>query len=136
MPDSLLTEYRNRFFESLSQILDDEQYFDVYILCKNEKMLGAHKVIMCSASSFFKSKFEYEAASAATNIVLMTDVDSIIMKIIIKFIYSGMLPSSDCKVITSANDSHRICRNAFHNRRSCPRSFNSGGFYRTFIYCF
>lgn len=78
-PDQLT---RSRLFES-------GNFADVDIICQGDVVLKAHKVILCTRSSWFKAALTGLWLEADSLRICVDDKDPATMKILLKYLYSG-----------------------------------------------
>lgn len=81
--------YKSRFFNNLFEQLQSNLFYDVYIICRDGSKFGAHKIILSSSCTYFKSMFDFELMENKNNMVYIQNVGSKVFKKLLNFIYSG-----------------------------------------------
>lgn len=81
-----------RFYGESLSMLDDESSADVTFLVSGVE-IKAHRVIIMARSAYFKIMFASGMKEAEENVVKVSDVELIIFKELLKFLYGGVPPS-------------------------------------------
>ena len=82
-------DYENHLAQRFKQLLIDEEFADVTLVCDDEIQLKAHKVVLSSSSSVFRNIFHKNPHQHP--LVYLSGVHSEVMKNILEFVYSGQV---------------------------------------------
>ena len=85
-------QHKNHQFnmlEMFDQLYKDEAMTDVTLMCDDGNSLKAHKIVLSSGSSYFKSIFDKLTSSNQYPIVILREISFEDLKIIVEFIYRG-----------------------------------------------
>lgn len=83
------SNYQAHVLGVLVQLLESESLVDVTLSTVDGEKLFAHKIVLCAASSYFEEIFTNSDDSHP--IVILTDVESNILRSILDFVYHGEL---------------------------------------------
>ncbi|KAK3921363.1 Protein tramtrack, alpha isoform [Frankliniella fusca] len=83
------SNYQAHVLGVLVQLLEAESLVDVTLSTVNGEKLYAHKIVLCAASSYFEEIFS--DSSDSHPIVILTDVESNVLRSILDFVYHGEL---------------------------------------------
>lgn len=98
--------------QDFGQMLADEELVDV-TLCTEDGSLSAHRILLSSSSSYFRSIFARLAASGNKNqypVVVLKDIRFVDLKAIIEFIYRGevIVPQSQLQSIIKTAEGLKV----------------------------
>ena len=82
--------YKSRFFENLFTQLQSNNFYDFYIVCADGSKFGAHKIILSSSCTYFKSMFECGLGEVKNNMINLQNVERTVFQKLLNFIYSGL----------------------------------------------
>lgn len=87
------SSHHGNLVSSLQLLRSEDSFCDVTIKCRNFEM-KAHKIVLASATDYFKAMFSNETKEAKNGIVDFSEMSPEIAKQCIQFIYSGRLEIS------------------------------------------
>ena len=101
---TLVSDYRKKnvvlkkIDQDYSDLLDTGDFSDVVIITK-DKVINAHKNILCSRSPFFKAMLMTDMKEKQTGQVRLDDqnTDTEVIDNVIKFIYTGQIEKLETK---------------------------------------
>ena len=76
--------FKEKVVNSFRQIYDNDLFTDVTLIAADNVNISAHKVILCSSSSYFKNLL-----TRNTDIITMDHINPIILKGIMEYLYLG-----------------------------------------------
>ena len=74
--------------QHFGKLFNDKEFSDVEIECEGETF-SCHKVILSTRSDIFKAMFQADMIENRTKKVLIEDIDSVVVKEMLYFIYTG-----------------------------------------------
>ena len=83
-----VTEGQRHALNQLSSILETEFMADVHFIVKGEK-IASHMCILASSSPVFAAMFDGNFKESLTKAVEIEDIDAVVMKKMLHFIYTG-----------------------------------------------
>ncbi|RUS78504.1 hypothetical protein EGW08_013751 [Elysia chlorotica] len=97
--------YSRRLLKNVEQLWDNFQFCDICLVIGRHKF-QAHRNILAAASSFFKAMFLSGMEEQDQKEIQLHDISSDIFRVLIKFIYSGVVSVSaeTCQDLLSAAD--------------------------------
>ena len=81
--------YEGHIAQKFKQMLIDEAFTDVTLVCEDERQLKAHRVVLSSSSSVLKGIFDKN--NHQHPLVFLSDITSQVMENILEFIYTGQV---------------------------------------------
>merc|ERR1712129_176601 len=81
------SDYKNVLSSTISDLLTDNEFTDVTLVSHDDEQIKAHKVILCSASAFFRRIIVNNPHRHP--LIYLKNVDMKILKSVIDFIYLG-----------------------------------------------
>lgn len=88
------SENFGQLLKNYNELLLNEQFNDVTFVIGREKF-AAHRQILSTQSSVFKSMFEHDMLEKTSGVVKITDVESNTFKLLLRYIYYGKVNASD-----------------------------------------
>ena len=87
----LTNQSENVVYNNIKQLRDENQFFDVTLICEDGAILQAHKLVLASHSDRFKSILTQLSSSISLqkSSIFLTDVTGQEMEDILDFIYVG-----------------------------------------------
>ncbi len=80
--------YKPRVFEDMKRLFENEELTDIMVAAGGQS-IDCHKVLLASASEFFRRKFVTDPESMRHNLLEIENVDFPSLKAAVSFIYSG-----------------------------------------------
>jgi speckle-type POZ protein len=93
--DTSLADGERHVLNHLSKLLDTQSMADVTFVVKNER-IGAHSAIVVSASPVICSMLEEDKfKEGRTKVVEVDDIDPVVFKEMLRYLYTGKAPKLD-----------------------------------------
>ena len=80
-------DFQTNVSKSFSELRRDEDFFDVTLISDDESKLSAHKVVLASCSSFFKSVLR--ATNTSNPIIYLSGINSQNLRFMLDYMYQG-----------------------------------------------
>ena len=80
-------DFQTNVSKSFSELRKDEDFFDVTLIGEDESKLSAHKVVLASCSSFFKSVLR--ATNTSNPIIYLSGINSQNLGFMLDYMYQG-----------------------------------------------
>lgn len=83
-----------RLSEDLGLLFETQKFSDA-ILCVGKEEFFVHKAVLAARSPVFSAMFAHEMEEKKQNRVEITDVDPVVLREMLRFIYTGKAPNLD-----------------------------------------
>jgi actin-binding protein IPP len=94
----LANNYYASFFKNIKLIYDDERFTDVELHCGSGKVIRAHRIVLCSSSTYFDAMFSSDFNESKNKVVKFHSISYHILHTLINFIYTGKIEINQINV--------------------------------------
>jgi len=96
-------------FKNIRSLRDENQFFDVTLMCEDGEIFSAHKVVLASQSEKFKLILSHMTMSQAlVQNIYMSGVPGSVMSDILDFMYVGEVKISQDRLMKFLNTAHQL----------------------------
>jgi speckle-type POZ protein len=97
-----------KIVDDFEKLLETNKFHDVILNCStgsSEKEFKAHKAILSVRSPVFQAMFENDLEEAKNNVVRISDIDPVVLKDLLSFIYCGKITNfeNSCDLFVAAD---------------------------------
>jgi len=91
------SDHSSDAFENLAEFRDLGLLCDI-VLCVEDKEIPAHRVILASASPYFRSMFLGKLAESSQDRVVLYEIDGVSVDLLVRYAYSGFVEINELNV--------------------------------------
>ena len=82
-------EFENMAANTFKDLVSDNNFSDVTLVCEDGEQINAHKIILSSCSSFFKTIFLKTKNQSQNLLIYLKSINSKDLRLMMRFIYLG-----------------------------------------------